>query len=42
LVTLEQMVQALAFVVENPAQGVTVVEVPQIRVPRGFQRIATV
>jgi uncharacterized protein YbjT (DUF2867 family) len=42
LVTLEQMVQALAFAVENPAQGVTVVEVPQIRVPRGFQRIATV
>ena len=42
LVTLEQMVQALASAVENPAQGVTIVEVPQIRVPRGFQRIATV
>ena len=42
LVTLEQMVQALASAVESPAQGVTIVEVPQIRVPRGFQRIATV
>ena len=36
LVTLEQMVQALAFAVENPAQGVTIVEVRQIRVPRGL------
>ena len=36
LVTLEQMVQALASAVENPAQGVTIVEVRQIRVPRGL------
>ena len=36
LVTLEQMVRALAFAVENPAQGVTIVEVRQIRVPRGL------
>lgn len=42
LVTLEQMVQALVCAVESPAQGVTVVEVPQIRVPRGLQGIATV
>ena len=42
LVTLEQMVRALAPAVENPAQGVTIVEVPQIRVPRWFQGIATV
>jgi uncharacterized protein YbjT (DUF2867 family) len=42
LVTLEQMVRALASAVENPAQGVTIVEVPQIRVPRWFQGIATV
>src|ERR1700693_978188 len=42
LVTLEQMVRALASAVENPAQGVTIVEVPQIRVPRGLQGIATV
>jgi uncharacterized protein YbjT (DUF2867 family) len=36
LVTLEQMVQALVCAVENPAQGVTIVEVRQIRVPRGL------
>ena len=36
LVTLEQMVRALTFAVENPAQGVTIVEVRQIRVPRGL------
>jgi uncharacterized protein YbjT (DUF2867 family) len=42
LVTLEQMVRALASAVENPAQGVTIVEVPQIRVPHGLQGIAIV
>lgn len=31
LVTLEQMVQALVHSVETPAQGVRIVEVPQIR-----------
>jgi len=31
LVTLEQMVQALVYAVETPAQGVRIVEVPQIR-----------
>jgi uncharacterized protein YbjT (DUF2867 family) len=32
LVTLQQMVQALVHAVESPAQGVHIVEVPQIRV----------
>jgi uncharacterized protein YbjT (DUF2867 family) len=31
LVTLQQMVQALVYAVESPAQGVRIVEVPQIR-----------
>jgi uncharacterized protein YbjT (DUF2867 family) len=36
LVTLEQMYQALLRAVETPAQGVRIVEVPQIRFPGGF------
>ena len=31
LVTIEQMVRALAGAVENPSQGVRILEVPQIR-----------
>jgi hypothetical protein len=31
LVTLEQMVRALVQAVETPAQGVRIVEVPEIR-----------
>jgi uncharacterized protein YbjT (DUF2867 family) len=38
LVTLEQMTRALVHAVENPAEGVNVVEVPQIRVPGGFSK----
>jgi uncharacterized protein YbjT (DUF2867 family) len=33
LVTLEQMTRALVSAVENPAQGIRIVEVPEIRVP---------
>jgi uncharacterized protein YbjT (DUF2867 family) len=35
LVTLEQMVAALVHAVETPAQGVRIVEVPQIRAVQG-------
>jgi uncharacterized protein YbjT (DUF2867 family) len=35
LVTLEQMVRALVHAVETPAQGVRIVEVPQIRAVQG-------
>ncbi|MGH9538040.1 MAG: SDR family oxidoreductase [Terriglobales bacterium] len=42
LVTLEQMCQALAGAVETPAQGVRIVEVPQIRAPGGFPEMAVV
>ncbi len=38
LVTLEQMVTALLRAVENPSPGVRVLEVPEIRVPRGFSQ----
>jgi len=31
LVKLPQMIQALAFAVENPCQGISMIEVPQIR-----------
>ena len=34
LVTLEQMTHALTFAVENPAQGMRVVNVPDIRTGR--------
>jgi uncharacterized protein YbjT (DUF2867 family) len=40
LVTLEQMVQALLHAVETPAQGVHIVEVPQIRVLGGISKAA--
>ena len=36
LVTLDQMVAALASAVENPCRGVRVVEVPEIRSGQGF------
>ena len=36
LVTLDQMVRALAYAVENPCHGVRIIEVPEIRVPGGF------
>jgi uncharacterized protein YbjT (DUF2867 family) len=36
LVTLQQMVHALMHAVENPAQGVRIVEVPEIRAARGI------
>ena len=36
LVTLEQMTLALVAAVENPADRIRLVEVPQIRVPSGF------
>jgi uncharacterized protein YbjT (DUF2867 family) len=42
LVTLEQMTQALVGAVETSAHGVRIVEVPQIRVPGGFQGPASV
>ena len=42
LVTLEQMTQALLRAVENPPPGVRIVEVPEIRVPGGFQRTSPV
>lgn len=41
LVTLDQMVAALARAVENPCRGVRVVEVPEIRSGRGFSAIPT-
>jgi hypothetical protein len=34
LVTLEQMINALTVAVENPAQGVRVMSVPDIRAAR--------
>jgi uncharacterized protein YbjT (DUF2867 family) len=34
LVTLDQMITALIFAIENPANGVHVIEVPQIRASR--------
>ena len=37
LVTLEQMTQALLCAVENPPPNVRIIEVPEIRSPRGFQ-----
>ena len=36
LVTLDQMVHAIARAAENPRSGVHIVEVPEIRVPGGF------
>lgn len=42
LVTLEQMCEALLHAVENPSQGVRIVEVPGIRVPGGFQEVSPV
>lgn len=36
LVTLEQMTHALVEAIENPARGVRVVEVPEIRANQGF------
>jgi len=42
LVTLEQMCQALLLAVETPSQGVRIVEVPEIRVPGGVQKVSTV
>jgi uncharacterized protein YbjT (DUF2867 family) len=42
LVTLEQMIRALVHAVENPARGVNIVEVPQIRVPGGFSQATAV
>ena len=42
LVTLEQMCQALLHAVENPSQGVRIVEVPGIRVPGAFQEVSAV
>jgi len=36
LVTLEQMCRALVHAVETPAQGVRILEVPEIRVSGGF------
>ncbi len=36
LVTLDQMTSALLHAVENSFQGIRIVEVPEIRVPRGF------
>jgi uncharacterized protein YbjT (DUF2867 family) len=39
LVTLEQMVCALTGSVENPSQGVRIVEVPKIRANRGFSEM---
>jgi len=38
LVTLEQMTRALLSAVENPAHGIRIVEVPEIRHPGGFSR----
>ena len=35
LVTRQQMVTALAHAVENPCTGRHIVEVPEIRAPRG-------
>ena len=42
LVTLEQMCRALLHAVENPSQGVRIVEVPGIRVSGGFQEVSAV
>ena len=42
LVTLDQMTHALLHAVETPAQGVRIVEVPEIRVPGGFSRSSEV
>jgi uncharacterized protein YbjT (DUF2867 family) len=42
LVTLEQMCQALLRAVEDPSQGVRIVEVPEIRASGGIQRVAAV
>ncbi len=36
LVTLEQMCQALLRAVEDPSQGMRIVEVPEIRAPGGI------
>jgi hypothetical protein len=38
LVTLGQMLGALAAAVENPARGIRVVEVPEIRLDPGRKR----
>ncbi len=38
LVTRAQMISALVWSIENPATGVRIVEVPQIRAGSGFQR----
>jgi uncharacterized protein YbjT (DUF2867 family) len=42
LVTLDQMTRALLHAVESPPSGVRIVEVPEIRVPGGFQRASPV
>ena len=42
LVTLDQMTRALLHAVESPSSGVQVVEVPEIRVPGGFQKASPV
>jgi uncharacterized protein YbjT (DUF2867 family) len=42
LVTVDQMPRALLHAVESPSSGVQVVEVPEIRVPGGFQKASPV
>jgi uncharacterized protein YbjT (DUF2867 family) len=42
LVTVDQMPRALLHAVESPSSGVRVVEVPEIRVPGGFQKASPV
>jgi uncharacterized protein YbjT (DUF2867 family) len=42
LVTLDQMTRALLHAVESPPSGVRIVEVPEIRVPGGFQKASAV
>jgi uncharacterized protein YbjT (DUF2867 family) len=41
LVTLEQMVAALARAVEDPCEGLRILQVPEIRNQRGFSGAAT-
>lgn len=41
LVTRQQMIRALVDAVENPARGFKVIEVPEIRAPRGFSASPT-
>jgi hypothetical protein len=42
LVTLEQMTQALLRAVETPAQGLRIVQVPEIRSPGGISKTSTI